>query len=365
MYDYFEKINVHVDMVLDKHPENYRQDKFWKKKKIKVGPANYRNDTVQASSTIAVCISTVPYSDVYNDLYNNGWSKIYPVYDISEAYTDRHPLSNGWFAENIEKDLPFMEAVVKTLHDDESRAHYLQFVAWYCLRQDWIFEGTTISKDNRYFIKELTDLLTEDEVFVDVGACTGETILKFAELTNYKFKYIVGIEPDNKNYSKLLSTWLYKLRPQSPPHSIMLYKIGIGNIKKARVPFFRDSGYCSCFTRLGQRTANVTTIDHLWHSIDSTYTTLSVNPNITIIKYHIEGMELEALEGSEKTLQEHRPIILVSCYHNRDSLHKIPIWVKDKLQSYRLIFRLHGWGGNTNAVLYGIPEDRYRAKNCL
>ena len=51
-------------------------------------------------------------------------------------------------------------------------------------------------------------------------------------------------------------------------------------------------------------------------SIDS----LNISPNI--IKYHLEGEELNALKGSVNTIKKF-PVLLINIYHNIDGYYKI------------------------------------------
>jgi hypothetical protein len=79
----------------------------------------------------------------------------------------------------------------------------------------------------------------------------------------------------------------------------------------------------------------------------------------TFVKLHLEGHELAALEGGLRTLQQHRPLIATTSYHNRLGLHELPRWLMDHVEGYRFLLRLHSWCG-TGAVIYGIPAERGR-----
>ena len=116
--------------------------------------------------------------ELQDELKNNGWKDIAFFYDVSEAYRDRHPLSNGWFLGKFsEKEKESIEKVYSSLVDNISRAYYVQFLAWRRLKVELLFDGLEINTDNRFFIPEITDTLHENEVFVDCGAHKGFTFL--------------------------------------------------------------------------------------------------------------------------------------------------------------------------------------------
>lgn len=77
----------------------------------------------------------------------------------------------------------------------------------------------------------------------------------------------------------------------------------------------------------------------------------------TYMKIHFEGKELPFLEANLAYLVTHRPILAVTCYHNRDGLWKIPKFMMDNLPDYRFLFQLHSYMGQ-GAVLYAIPKER-------
>lgn len=84
-----------------------------------------------------------------------------------------------------------------------------------------------------------------------------------------------------------------------------------------------------------------------------------LNFPITFGKIHLEGGELDALQGSMTTLQRQRPVLAVTVYHNRDGLWRIPSLLMDGLPNYRFLMRLHVWC-RTGCVLYAIPKERIR-----
>jgi hypothetical protein len=73
---------------------------------------------------------------------------------------------------------------------------------------------------------------------------------------------------------------------------------------------------------------------------------------IDFIKMDIEGSELAALKGAEKTLREQRPRLAISLYHRREDFHAIPLWLDQLGCGYRFYLE-HYSMHHEETVLYG------------
>lgn len=79
--------------------------------------------------------------------------------------------------------------------------------------------------------------------------------------------------------------------------------------------------------------------------------------NPTFIKLHLEGHELPALKGAMKTIETHRPVLAIACYHQPDTMTDIPLWLKEHCEDYRFLWRNSAWVGES-AVMFAIPSER-------
>jgi FkbM family methyltransferase len=76
---------------------------------------------------------------------------------------------------------------------------------------------------------------------------------------------------------------------------------------------------------------------------------------VAFIKMDIEGAELDALHGAEKTVRRHRPTLAVCIYHRAEDIFTIPDYILSIAPDYRLYIR--GFAlGNHEMVLYAVPE---------
>ena len=69
--------------------------------------------------------------------------------------------------------------------------------------------------------------------------------------------------------------------------------------------------------------------------------TKDFSPNI--IKYDVEGAEIEALKGSKKTIYQYQPELCISIYHKHDHLYKIPFMIN----SWKLNYETFQWEAPT------------------
>jgi FkbM family methyltransferase len=338
--DFLTSVGHDFAIAIDRNADELARDPYWSGVAIKHPDAISQAD--RCTFRVAVSIVTSSYVPIEQSLRQQGFDDVVPFYDLAESFRTEHPLSNGWFAPPLtSNDRANAAKVLAKWHDDESRAHHLQFLAWRRLREEWTFDAAPVVADNRFFIPEVTSALHHNEFFLDGGAHHGFVANAFVERTRNAFLEIVVIEPDAANRSVLasnLSAWL----PRDP--RITIYDCALSE-HDGQALFCDGLGYASQISPLGQTWAKLCPLD-----------ALKLSP--TFIKLHLEGAEIGALIGGRQTLRAKRPIIAATVYHNADGVWKTPLWLMENLDKYRFLFRSHGWCG-TGAVVYAVPEERY------
>lgn len=78
---------------------------------------------------------------------------------------------------------------------------------------------------------------------------------------------------------------------------------------------------------------------------------------IDFIKMDIEGAELNALKGAEKTILSHRPYLAICIYHSYNELFDIPLYLSELLSDYTFEVYHHSLYSNSESVLYAIPNE--------
>lgn len=341
--DFFGHAQLAPTVVVDANADILRDAPSWQSCKV-LSPSQVPAH-MKSSLPLVVSVATVCFTELAETLQSQGWRDVVPIYDVMEAYRRCYPIGNGWFMGDVNRtERNMIEQVLAGWSDDISRAHHLQFIAWHRLRQDWIFHGAPVDLERRYFIPEVVSLLGDQEVFVDVGAHRGETAKAFRESVDNRFSEVLMFEPDCHN-ADVIKAGLESL-PELVRQRHRLLPQALGQ-RAGKQRFFSQLGYGSQLCRFGSDLVEVTALDDM-----------DVAPSY--LKLHLEGHELEALQGAERTIRRHRPLIAVTIYHSEAGLWKLPSWLMETLADYRYYLRLHSWCG-TGAVMYCLPTERGHA----
>lgn len=182
---------------------------------------------------------------------------------------------------------------------------------------------------------------TEAEVFVDLGAYTGDTILDYFK--NY------GVKKHKKIYA---------------------YEITDTSFETLQRNFFSEPNVACIQKAVSDQNGSLYIIDN---AVDASSNTISLNGEkevpavtldsdilepITMIKMDIEGSEKKALLGAENHIKNDHPTLLISVYHNYEDLWEIPRMI-DKMDSH-YEFYLRYYGGNifpTEIVLIALYKN--------
>ncbi len=216
------------------------------------------------------------------------------------------------------------ESIVSAYHrleDNVSRNTFAAVVNYKLYgRMDYLL-GAYSSKDDMYKLFDCENI----ENIIDAGAYNGDTIREakgyFANL-----KKVFAIEPDNRNFKKLLK------------YSEAEHEIDIKTVNSAA---WCESGTGE-FSDSGNRNSSISSTASYEHS--KTNVSLIRPDDITdvridYIKYDVEGAEFEALVGSEGLISEYHPELLVSIYHRSRDLFHLVNYLGDKYPFYKMYIR--------------------------
>ncbi|MBQ7204063.1 MAG: FkbM family methyltransferase [Eubacterium sp.] len=215
------------------------------------------------------------------------------------------------FIKENEADFDF---VYNRLADEESRRTFVDILNFKVSGKIEYLLGSFCDKDAVY-----TDILklTGSEKIVDLGAYDGDTIREFLAATGGEYEYITALEPDEKNFKKLLKN-------TEELFDITCLNMGAWDRRDTLI-FEKNAGRNS---KLSAKGVSVDVID-----VDS----LELSP--TFIKMDIEGAELKALCGLEKTIKECKPKLYVCAYHRNEDLFSLPKKVLSLNPDYKMYFR--------------------------
>lgn len=195
----------------------------------------------------------------------------------------------------------------------------------YAILNNWYnydFKTTAETREILYDCYFDLDLIKieKEEVFVDLGAYTGDTILSFIENygeDSYKKIYCYEITPDTFEILK------EKLKDYK---NIDCRLKGVSN-KEEILYFDNKEGITSANSLDKEGNIKVETV-----TLDN-----DIKEKITMIKADIEGFEQQAIEGAKNHILNDHPKLMLSVYHKNEDLWKIARMIyniSDKYQFY-------------------------------
>ena len=303
---------------------------------IKILAPDMINNYDKENALFLICISSLPYNEIESYLKTLKCNNIMHFYTWAYIIMPEL-LKNGWFITSLSsEDKKNIKKVCEALsHNEYSLSHYIQFLYWKMCLKEVIYSPVLSGK--KYFKSPCFPLPSKNEVLLDGGAHLGQTIEEFTEFTNNDFRRIYSFEPDIFNMQTAKKRFKDDRLLFSP---MALYD------KNEIVNFINNLGFASKINTTGITQIEAVKIDDL-----------DIEPP-TIIKLHIEGDELKALNGAVDTILKYHPILIVLADHNEDGLWKIPFFIED-IGDYKLFFYLHDYCGNS-AIYYAIPKRRLK-----
>ncbi len=159
--------------------------------------------------------------------------------------------------------------------------------------------------------------------YLDGGAYTGDT-LKIAMANFPCLSRAHLIEPDPKTYRRLLRT----LDAVDTQIDLFPHNVALGREESTLV--FHGSG-----------NRNSSLVGASYEHRDSEIPVRSIDAildgeRVDYIKLDVEGAELDALIGADKTIRTHRPRLLVSLYHRSEDIFSLILYLHEKYPFYRL-----------------------------
>lgn len=189
----------------------------------------------------------------------------------------------------------------------------------------------------QYFDKDIMTPLS-GEIFVDGGCFDCGTDEIFAKWCNGDHKKIYAFEPDLGNYEKCL-----KECERAGISKIQIYNKGLWDHETDL--FFMETGGAG--SKISGESIDAVKISTV--AIDD----IVGDDKVTFIKLDVEGAELKALQGAEKTICRYHPRLAVCVYHKPEDILEIPEFVLSLHSDYRLFIRHYRLDHN-ETILYAV-----------
>ncbi len=255
----------------------------------------------QKEGILVVIMLGKGYCEVKNQLDQKRIDNMYVGELLLNMYTPRH--NAAWFSAQRDDIM----AAADLFEDDRSRENYVEII---CNRIAPHLSKKTfeeIKTEGEYFDTGVFQYLKE-EIFVDIGAYTGDTIEQFCshcQKEKIVCKQIYAYEMDAETFEQLQEN--------------------VAKIKDCNIEIHQKG--------IAQKDDEANSMLCLDRALEG--------KQITLIKMDIEGYEWGALHGGRMIIQKWKPKMAVCLYHCLEDLWRIPIYIKQLNPEYKLYLRHH------------------------
>lgn len=237
----------------------------------------------------------------------------------------------------IKNNTNSFEKIYEMFNDELSKETLIEYLKTYICGSR--YAGKTMPEEYKYWgdvCNRFLIRLTNEEVFLNIGACRGDAIYQYLKCKG-SYKKIIAVEGDERAFGFL----------------------------KRNISFLdehiRRAIQCDNYM-LGEE-----------YTIDNLYG----NENIALINMDIEGAELQVLKSGEQTIKNKRPALAICVYHKKEDLIDITTYIKQLVNEYIFVLRKYpsslplnniGFDGiqqSNELVLYAIPRERFGDKMAI
>lgn len=307
-----------------------------------VGSA-YEAEKLYTGDTVFLLCS-VNWNDYINLYRGKGYHSVYSLRllvrgngDSSYSLVWKNVLG-VWGAEAVnrrerEKEL---EKLFEILSDEDSKKT-VEYVLEQreSRRDDSQFFAEDVAVGDPYYFKNREFFrIGSEETYLDIGPQNGGTIRDFINRTGDRYKSIYAWEIGKDSIAKLEKNF------QDNRIKILPYGAWDEN------------------TTMGLEGSNgarhlVTEDENNFSGIICKRIDDVVGYPVSLIKMDIEGAEMNALRGAEKTIKEYKPKLLISLYHKQNDIWEIPLFLHKLVPEYKLYIR-HQRSNPNDTILFAI-----------
>lgn len=213
-----------------------------------------------------------------------------------------------------------LEYVYNRLADEQSRKVFADIINYKISGKiQYLFDCETER------LSDLNSIFTfsQDEIYLDLGAYNGDTIKEFLQLAGGRYKKIIAVEPDRRNFKKL------EAFTETLEEETVLHNKGIWQ-DFGELGFSDSGGRQSTFLANNKSTVAVDSIDHL-----------AADNEVTYIKMDVEGAEKQALAGGKNIISKFKPKMMIAAYHYDNDIFELPLKIWELAEEYQIYLRKH------------------------
>lgn len=227
---------------------------------------------------------------------------------------------------NKEKLQVQREKILELLDDEVSKKIFKNRVDFFSTGHISCLKGIPVEIPRHEYFDLFEGNIGTNEVFVDCGAYTGDSVSSFVEFVENRYKKVLAFEPDTNNYKVLLNN-VDKFKWEN----VDCIRAATG-LSHTYVNFSDDGGAGASLSEGNSKTAKKDLT--LQIKLDE-----YIEEKPTFIKMDIEGAELDCLKGAENVIRTLKPKLAVCLYHKPMDLFEIPLYLKSIVPEYHFVIR--------------------------
>lgn len=313
VYDFLRSAGIRVNGFLDNNPA--RQNQLF-------NGLNVSSPADLPASAIVYIASATYFNPIYKQLLKQGLRRLISHVQAGILFHGTTGFPVEMYQENLTEDLVenkqrYLE-VFAMLDDGESRRVFDELLQFRMTLDQGHIDAVHTQLSKEYFDADVIQL-GEKEVYFDVGGFDGDSAENFIRFVNGKYKAVHIFEPD----LALLNKAKERLKSRG---QVVYNPLGIYD-KKTTLYFDVTGGLDGIISDQGAQRIDTTTID-AYEGDRPTY-----------IKFDVEGVEIEAINGASATISGEKPKLAIASYHYPKHLWQIPILVKQLNPAYTVRLR--------------------------
>lgn len=240
-----------------------------------------------------------------------------------------------WYQYILENKDKLIDIYNNMFSDEVSRETYFQYIL--ALLEGHAYGGREYAQKDKYFgIEDGGSLYEhrEDECWINLGSCRGDTIYYFIN-GGFSFEKIYAIEGEQNIIGALKRNLDYLEKETRNKIAVINSYFGKGENQAKLDDVFADK-------------------------------------KITLINMDIEGAELDVIKSARKVIQKNRPVLSICVYHKPDDIVSILSYLQETVEDYTFYLRKYvsssgdyynGRYRLNELVLYAIPKERANTRS--
>ena len=314
---------------------------------------------------ILICATVHVATEIIEELGKKGEKN--PIYHCCNLFkVDSRFLSTQDYLSNLDR----YSAVYDLLEDDLSKQIYIEFLN--SKMTGSMFSLQKLTDGDTFFDQQLLGPCSSDDVYVDAGAYTGDTLCRFIAYSGLRYKKAILFEADEANFCALKNFVDYGVVPHTQLMNCALWS------EKAEKKFytltdnhnlhFDSPNLFNDFNEIADNTSLFTSEKQHTSPIAQRVQTVTLDSALenelpTIMKINALAADLPILEGSVQTLKRCCPDIILEYGVRPEYILSEVEFLTQLNLGYRFYLRQKSIFGDNKTILYALGGKRHGSTN--